>query len=207
MGSTVKTKHRGIYVSLLRVYPQTFQAQYSVTMQQTFDDMLEGESTTFGRLRVWLRTFLDLPFSAAKEHITNGGELTMTRNIKLLVSCLIVAVFVVGAGSWWFGYLHARRTVGVERVTVAQLADAMQQDGFYSAYGDAAVLFNAKVDSVTQHNGAALVTFTTGRPYSVTCQFASNVSIKSGQMVSIAAPAGSAERQSNSVLLHNCLIN
>lgn len=206
MRSIAKTKTVSLYGSLLRLYPQTFQAQYRVTMQQTFDDMLDGESTIIGRLGVWIRTLVDLPFSAAKEHIIKGGGLTMTRNIKLLVGCLIAAIFVVGGGSWWFGYLHARQTVGIERVTVAQLADAMQQDGFYSTYGDAAVLFNAKVVSVSKHDNAALVT-ETGRPYSVICQFASNVSVSIGQTISIAAPAGSAERQTRGVLLHNCLVN
>jgi hypothetical protein len=207
MGSTAKTKPVRFYGSLLRLYPQTFQAHYSATMRQTFADMLDNESTVSGRLKIWMRTLIDLPFSAAKEHITNGGGFTMARNTKLLVGCLIAAIFVAGGGSWWLGYLHARQTVGIERVTAAQLANAMQQDGFYSAYGDAAVLFSAKVSSVTEHDNAASVTFSTGRPYSVTCQFAGNVSAKSGQILSIAAPAGSAERQVHGVLLHNCLVN
>jgi hypothetical protein len=205
MRSIAKTKPVSLYGSLLRLYPQKFQAQYGIAMQQTFDDMLDDESTTIGRLEIWIRTLINLPFSAAKEHINNGGGLTMTRNTKL--GCLVAAIFVAGGGSWWFGNLHARQTVGIERVTVAQLADAMQQDDFYSSYGDAAVLFSAKASSITAHNNAALVTFETGRPYSVTCQFASNVSVKSGQTLSIAAPAGSAERQTKGVLLHNCLLN
>jgi hypothetical protein len=207
MGFIVKPSPVGIYGTLLHVYPQSFRKHYGTTMVQTFDDMLENERSSIGRLRIWTITLIDMPFSAAKEHITNGGGISMNRNFKLLLGAALVAILIVGAGSWWFGNLHARRNVGIERVTPAQLADAMQQDGFYSTYGDAAVLFSGKVSSVTERNNAALVTFTTGRPYGLTCQFASNVSVKSGQTLSIAAPAGSAERQTKGVLLHNCLIN
>ncbi len=207
MGSIVKPSHEGIYGTLLHIYPQSFRKHYGTIMVQTFDDMLENERSSIGRLRIWTITLMDMPFSAAKEHITNGGGISMNRNFKLLLGAALAAILIAGAGSWWLGSLHARRNVGIERVTPAQLADAMQQDSFYSAYGDTAVLFSGKVLSVTEHNNTTLVTFTTGRPYSVTCQFASNVSVKNDQTLSIAAPAGSAERQTSGVLLHNCLIN
>jgi len=207
MGFTVKPKSSEIYGSLIHMYPQSFRNHYSTTMIQTFDDMLENERTWTGRLQVWARTLLNLPFSAAKEHATNGKEIIMNHNMKILLIGAIVAIVGVGIGSYWFGNLHAMQGAGIERVTIAQLADAMRQDEFYSDYGNAAVLFTGEISAVKSGNNATLVTFVTNRPFSVTCQFPKNIAVKTGQTISVAAPGGSADRQKQGVLLHNCLVN
>ncbi|MFI5271215.1 MAG: hypothetical protein ACHQT9_04180 [Candidatus Saccharimonadales bacterium] len=176
-------------------------------MQQTFADMLEAEKTRFGRLLIWSRTLTDLPLSAAKEHITNGKEILMNRNTKLIIAGALIAIVIVGLASFWKGILQARNNIGIERVTTSQLADAMQRDDFYSTYGNDAVLFSGKVASVKTQNNASLVTFDTGRPYNVVCQFPKAVSFTNGRIISVAAPTGSAERLAHGVLLHNCLQN
>ena len=176
-------------------------------MQQTFTDMLEAEDTRFGRLTVWVRALLDLPLSATKEHLTNGEDFNMNRNTKLVFAGALIVVIVVGIASFWEGNLHARSNIGIEHVSIAQLADAMQQDTFYSSYGNAAVLFSSKVASVKTKDSASLVIFNTSRPYNVVCQFPKAVTFTSGQTISVAAPTGSAERQAHGVLLHNCLEN
>lgn len=196
-----------VYAALLRLYPQPFQKQYSGTMQQTFADLLEAEPRASGRLAVWMRTLADVPVSAAREHITNGKDYTMNRTTKYIITGACAAVIAVGAASFWEGSLHARNDIGVEKVTVAELADAMQQDHFYNTYGDAAVLFTGKVTTVQTQQNASLVTFATGRPYALICQFPKAVALQPGQTISVAAPAGSAERQHQGVLLHDCLEN
>lgn len=207
MGSAPNSRPVKIYGTLLRLYPQSFQKQYGPTMEVTFSDMLEGERTGLGRIMVWTRAMFDLPVSATREHITNGKDIHMNRNTKIILLGACIAILIVGLGSFWEGNLHARQSVGIERVTAGQLADAMQQDSFYSDFGNAAVLFSANAESVKTHGNASLVTFTTGRPFNVVCQFPKAVSFKSGQKVSVAAPAGSAERETHGVLLHNCLEN
>lgn len=176
-------------------------------MQVTFNDMLEGERTGWGRGMVWARAMLDLPASATREHITNGKDIPMNRNTKFILLGACIAIVIVGLGSFWEGNLHARQSAGIERVTAGQLADAMQQDSFYSDFGNAAVLFSGNVASTKVQDKASLITFTTGRPFNVVCQFPKAVSFKAGQKVSVAAPAGSAEREAHGVLLHNCLAN
>ncbi|HVX58301.1 MAG TPA: hypothetical protein VG964_01020 [Candidatus Saccharimonadales bacterium] len=200
-------KSTGVYAALLRAYPRSFREHYGGTMVQTFDDMLDGEPSWFGRSLIWVRTLINLPFSATREHLVSKEELNMNRNMKLFITTTVIAILIVGMGSFWFGNLHARQATGVEKVSAAQLADAMQKDDFYSQYGDSAVVFNAKVASITHGKNAALVTFTTNRPYSVTCQFPQNIAAKNGQNMSIVAPAGSAERQKHGVLLHDCVEN
>ena len=207
MGFIVKPKSSDVYGALIHLYPQSFQKYYGTTMKQTFDDLLDAEESSLGRIKVWARAVLDLPLSAAKEHLINGKDFVMNRNTKLLIISALIAIVIVGLASFWEGNLKARSTVVVERVTVSQLADAMQQDGFYSTYGDTAVLFSGKIESIKVKDNASLVTFVTGRPYSVVCQFPTAVTYKSGQTISVAAPAGSAERLSQGVLLHECISN
>ncbi len=207
MGPIVKSRGIRVYGSLLRFYPESFQKQYSATMEQTFTDMLMAEQTSLGRTLVWARALADLPQSAIKEHITNGRSFTMNRNTKFLLEGALITVGVVGLASFWEGNLHSRANVGIERVTAVQLADAMQQDNFYSTYGDTVVLFSGKVASVKTQGNASLVIFNTGRPYNIVCQFPKAVSYTNGQTISLVAPAGSAERQPRGVLFHNCLAN
>jgi len=207
MGSTVKSKSVEIYSLLLHFYPQSFRRKYALTMEQTFDDMLEDQSTKLGRWGVWARTLRDMPLSASREHLTNGKEVQMNRYTKLILISVIAAVIIVGAGSYLLGSQRARQSIGIERVSVAQMADAMQNDSFYSSYGGAGLLFSGKVASVTKNSNVTLVAFSTNRPYGVTCQFPENISAKVGATLSVAAPGGSAERLTNGVLLHNCLLN
>jgi hypothetical protein len=205
MGYLSKPKPVSIYATLIHVYPLSFRRYYATTMVQTFDDMLSSEDSWAGQAHIWLRTLADLPVNAVKEHIKDEGGFFMNRDLKRLIAVSLVAVVIVGAGAYWFGTLRARQTIAVQRVGVAQIADAMQQDDFYSSYGDSALLFSGAVASSKQGMNATLVTFSTGRPYSVTCQFPVNLTVKTGQVVSIAAPAGSAERQPKGVLLHDCV--
>jgi len=207
MGSTLKPKPTDVYGALIHMYPPSFRKHYGVTMVQTFDDMLEAEVNRTGRWLIWIRALLDLPLSAAKEHITNGENIFMNRVTKLILIGALAAILIVGLGAFWFGTLRARQNVGIVRVGVAEVANAMQQDRFYADYGDTVLLFSGKVSTVKQGDKATLVTFVTDRPYSVICQFPTNQTVKVGQTLSVAAPGGNADRQPHGVLLHNCLEN
>jgi len=207
MGHTARPKPSGVYSTLVRIYPQSFRDHYGTTMVQTFDDMLDSESTKLGRLKIWTRTLTDLPFSAGKEYVTNGRETNMNKTIKLLLGGAFLVILILGAGSYWAGNLHARQNIGIEHVTASQLGDAMQQDNFFSSYGSAALLFKGTVSNVKNGNNVSLVTFATNHPFNVICQFPSNLSVKTGQTISVIAPGGTAERQKSGVLLHNCSLN
>ena len=207
MGYPAKLKTTSLYPTLVRLYPRAFRDHFETTMVQTFDDMLENEETKYGRLKVWVRTIADLPMSAGREHITNGGEINMNRNIKLILGAATAAIIIVGAGSYWAGNLHARQNIGIEHVTTSQLGDAMQQDSFFSSYGSAALLFKGAVSTIKSGNNVTLVTFASNRPFNVACQFPTSISVKTGQTISVIAPGGSAERQKSGVLLHNCSLN
>lgn len=129
----------------------------------------------------------------------------MSRNVKLLIAALVVAIIVVGLAAFWAGILQARKTATVVKVTPAQMADAMQADHFFSSYGGAAVLFRGVVASSTFNNGQTTVVYKTGRPYSVVCELSGSVTVRTGQSMAVVAPAGAASRQPSGVLLHHCV--
>lgn len=205
MGFIAKRGPTEIYGKLLVLYPARYRQKYEKPMVQTFDDMLKDEPRAFKKSLIWARTLLDLPISAAKEHLTDGKELVMNRKMKFIFGGVIVLLLLANGASWWYGNLHSRQTSGIEKVSVAQLADAMESDSFYSSYGNAGLLFTGNVSDVQKNGDTALVTFSSNGSYAVTCQFVHGSQIKNGDMLSVAAPGGSAERLKNGVLLHNCL--
>ncbi|HVU59487.1 MAG TPA: hypothetical protein VHC98_01475 [Candidatus Saccharimonadales bacterium] len=175
-------------------------------MSQTFDDMLRAEPVIWRRAVIWARALWDLPVSAAKEHLTNGKDIAMNRTAKIIVCAIVLGLALANAASFWFGNLHARQTTIVEHVTAVQIADAMQQDHFYSDYGSAALIFSGRLVNLQQKAGTTLAVFQTGRPYTVTCQFAEASQVHTGDTITVVAPGGSADRQPHGVLLHHCVL-
>lgn len=207
MGSATKQKPGSLYGTLLHAYPRSFREHYGPTMEQTMDDLLGDEPSRRGRAMIWARTLADLPVSAAKEYITDGKGFYMSRNMKLLFGGIVAALLFANLASFGYGNLHARSAAGVMRVTPVQMADAMQQDDFFSTYGDTALLFSGKVTSVQQKNDTQLATFYTGHTYTVTCQLQGQKPVMAGQEISVASTGGNADRLPHGVLLHNCLLN
>lgn len=205
MGRTPNLTSRDVFAKLVNLYPAAYRRRYGKPMVQTFEDMLAAEPGKTGRLAVWVRTLRDLPKSIIKEHITDGRGFAMSRNTKLVVAGVVSILILANAVSFWFGVLHSRQDTSVQSVTTAQLADAMQQDGFYSTYGNAALLFRGKVSAVHTQGGKTVATFETGRPYVVECQFTDQKDVKIGATLSVAAPAGSAKRLPQGVLLYDCV--
>lgn len=195
-----------VYAKLIGLYPESYRRRYAQPMVQTFDDMLEAEQSKIGRAAIWIRVLRDLPGSALREHITNGKGVAMSRNLKILLASVAVLLLLANGASFWFGILHARQAVGIERVTTTQLADAMKHDGFYSEYGNAALLFTGQVVATKQQGNVTIATFKTDSSYSLECQF-SNIQLNIGQSISVAAPGGNASRLVNGVLLHDCMQN
>jgi hypothetical protein len=68
----VKSRHVRAYSALLRLYPQRFRAEYrremTVLFAQQLDDARSIEGT-FGVVRLWARSLLDLIATAPTEHL------------------------------------------------------------------------------------------------------------------------------------------
>lgn len=60
------------YSKLLHLYPAAYRKEYGEQMLQTLADMLDDPEKS--HTATWIRTSLDLPFSALKQQITYTGE-------------------------------------------------------------------------------------------------------------------------------------
>ncbi len=84
-----------LYRLFLKLYPRSFQREYSQQMLQTLDDMLNDQPDTPSRILVWLRVSAELPLSIGQETITSLGEtsmekLSLTNNKRLIFGATII---------------------------------------------------------------------------------------------------------------------
>ena len=125
-------------------------------------------------------------------------------SIVTLVVVALLSIFII---SFYKGDQYALNRLATKSVTPNQLANAMQQDDFYSTYREDILLVNAPVSSVTKHNGATVVGFKTTVAYHLNCKInTTSTDIKSGDTIRILSVAYNAQRQPNGVLLNNCIL-
>lgn len=173
-------------------------------MAQTFEDMLEHQPSRFGRLLIWIRTLVNLPFSALGQHMNVKGGLVMTRKTMTVLAAGLLTLVIVAVGSFWLGHIKTAESAGIARVTTTSLADAMKQDHFYSDFGNSAVIFKGTVSSTELVKGLTIVTFKSHSSYGIACRFQTLPNVTIGDEIEVVAPGGQAIRQPFGVLLRDC---
>lgn len=94
------------------------------------------------------------------------------------------------------------------KVTADQIAQAMQDDEFYSDYRGNMLIMTGKIHAVNQNNKGTRLELETSLPTKVICDLGTQtVSSKPGDQITIQALAGEAERAPSAVLLKNCRIH
>ncbi len=86
------------YRRCLRLYPKRYRDEYGPQMVQTLADMLEAQPTPTGRMAIWMRAGVELPFSALKQDIIITREVFMTGTPKYIkrysaIGTILVAPF------------------------------------------------------------------------------------------------------------------
>ena len=84
------------YQLFLNAYPTKFQQEYGSHMVQVFRDCclrMFNQSWTYGILKLWAITFIDLISSALAEHLQKENEMTKLKFIKLSGWAFIVGSF------------------------------------------------------------------------------------------------------------------
>ena len=131
----------------------------------------------------------------------------MSRSRLLRDAALVVAVILLGGGSFLLGDKHALDTQVITRATPDQLANAMQQEAFYSDYRGRTLLVNATIVSVTDRAGAKIVRLATTSSLTVLCNLDQAPAIThAGDAVTVVAEGAAAQRQPTGVLLQGCAI-
>ena len=122
-------------------------------------------------------------------------------------AALVVVVGLLGVGSFFWGDKHALETEVITRATPDQLANAMQQDAFYSDYRGSTLLIDATIASVTDRAGATMIKLVTTSSFTVLCSLdQAQAKAHAGDAVTVVAEGAAAQRQSAGVLLQGCAI-
>ena len=89
-----RASHAGIYRILLKLYPADFRAHYSEQMVQLFSDQLRDE----GARRSWLTALMDIPSSAASEHLRRSRKVAHSATLAPTPTSRILGILGVIGG-------------------------------------------------------------------------------------------------------------
>jgi len=123
----------------------------------------------------------------------------------LALGCAALVTTV--AGSWWLGRQHALDNLAFVDVSASTAARAMQDDHFYSDYGDKILVIEGTVTNVQNAGGGRQISMRTDSPFGLTCDLAAPSTVgqpAAGEVISVVAPGASAHRQPSSVDLPDC---
>jgi len=118
----------------------------------------------------------------------------------------ILGMLIVAAAFWW-GDLHAQSSMHITRVDPTTLAQAMLDDHFYSDYRHSTLLMTGTVNWVNQQSSTTLVRFMTHSRYVTRCSLDPSSRVPAfNEPVEVLAEGGTAQRQSDGVLLTHCIV-
>jgi len=121
------------------------------------------------------------------------------------LGCVAVAV----AASWTLGGQRALGSLAFVDVSAGDAAQAMQDDHFFSDYGDKILVVHGTVASVRATGSGYAVSMGTGASFGVTCTVAAPagaVPPAAASLITVVAPGGTAQREPSSVDLPDCRI-
>jgi len=119
----------------------------------------------------------------------------------------IIILVIICAGFYLLGNIHAVQSMSIKRVTPDQIASAMKADNFYSNYRQSTLIVKGQVFSVSKVNNSVQVTFKTATSYGAFCDLASGTKAPiPGNTITVISNGGPAKRQTNGVLLVDCMI-
>jgi hypothetical protein len=94
------------------------------------------------------------------------------------------------------------------KVTADQIAQAMQNDEFYSQYRGNMLLVTGKIHTVNQNGNDTQLELETSLPTKTICDLGTQTALPNpGDQVTVQALAAEAERAPSAVLLKNCRIH
>ena len=132
----------------------------------------------------------------------------MTRGRRFVVLAVgLTTVVVAAAASWMFGRQHSLTSLAFVDVSASTAARAMQDDHFYSDYGDKVLVVHGTVTTVQNTPGGRRIALRTDATFGLTCMITSPATGPQpavGAIASFVAIGASAQRASSSVDLPDC---
>jgi hypothetical protein len=124
--------------------------------------------------------------------------------VLVVIGALCVLAGVGGIG-FFSGDRYALANLTVQETTPDQLAAAMQNDQFYSAYNEDTLVVRGLVASLTGDGSGAVLQFQTQSAFTTRCQFEHYpTTVHPGDTISVLTEGATAERLASAVLLRGC---
>ncbi len=131
----------------------------------------------------------------------------MTTRRLLGLAGLVVLLVAIAAAALFLGDTFALSNLSVRRVSPDQLAQAMQNDAFYSDYRDATLVVTGKVVSERTTSDGTVIQLATTTTYQTYCQSSRSLSpLQDGETITAVTEGYSAVRLPSGVSLSNCII-
>jgi len=121
------------------------------------------------------------------------------------LGCVVVAA----AASWTLGRQRALGSLAFVDVSAGDAAQSMQDDHFFSDYGDKILVVHGTVANVHAAGSGYAVSLGTGTSFGLTCTVTSPAGVgqpAAGSVITVVAPGGTAQRGPSSVDLPDCRV-
>lgn len=125
----------------------------------------------------------------------------------ILIITLVIVLLAFGIACFVAGQRHGLRSMTIKRVSPEQLATAMQQDRFYSTYGENTLLVTGAITAVGKQDNNLVATFKTSASFKAQCDLGNNnQNLPTDQEVTLVTEGSTARRLPNAVLLMDCTL-
>jgi hypothetical protein len=126
---------------------------------------------------------------------------------KLIKSAIVILLLIVVAtGGYFGGWRSALSNLTIKMATPTQIAQAMKNDNFYSTYNENTLEVRGLVSSVDKQGRDVVIGFSTNSSFKTLCNLGNvATNLQKGNMVTVLAEAATAERQTQAVMLINCV--
>jgi hypothetical protein len=138
---------------------------------------------------------------------TGGVHSAVVRRRIAVGVGLALVVVATAALAFLLGGMQALDGLSIKRVTATQIANAMQEDRFYTDYRESTLLVDGVVSSVSMRGSDVIAEFKTDSSFQALYDLGprSTSSLHAGDRMTVIAEAASAERQPSAVLLNGCV--
>jgi hypothetical protein len=126
---------------------------------------------------------------------------------KFIKSAIVILLLlIVAGGCYYWGWRSALNGLTIKMATPTQIAQAMKNDNFYSTYNENTLRVPGVVTSVSQRGRDAVIGLGTDSSFKTLCNLGHvTTNLHNGETVTVLAEAATAERQTQAVMLINCI--
>lgn len=131
----------------------------------------------------------------------------MKQSLLLKYIIVVSLLVIVAGGSSFLTWRMTLNKLTIKSVSPTQIANAMKDDNFFSNYNENTLLVKGTVSTINRQGNDWIIGLRTSSSYKSLCDLGNTPTrLQKGDNLTVLAEAATAERQTNAVLLKNCII-